>query len=144
MKKLFLFILLIISTKAFSQKDPLEKIWYNEEKTSKIQIYKDVDGYFYGKIIWLKEPNANNGKPKVDDKNKDEKQRATPRMRLLILKKFKKPSIANVYDGGTVYDPNSGKTYCGKLTLVGKELKLKGYICNLSWFGRTNIWTQAE
>jgi uncharacterized protein (DUF2147 family) len=143
MKKLFLFILLSISVKAFSQKDPIEKIWYNEEKTSKMQIYKTADGNVYGKIIWLKEPNVINGKPKVDDKNKDEKQRTTPLMGLLILSGFKKSSEANVYDNGTVYDPNNGKLYCGKITLNGKELNLRGYICGWSWFGRTSTWTET-
>jgi uncharacterized protein (DUF2147 family) len=144
MKKIFLFILLVISARAFSQKDAIEKIWYNEEKTSKIQVYKAVDGNYYGKIVWLKEANDNNGKPKVDDKNKDEKQRTTPRIGLLILRAFKKSSEANVYDSGTVYDPNNGKTYCGKITFNGKELNLRGYICGWSWFGRTSTWTQAE
>jgi uncharacterized protein (DUF2147 family) len=144
MKKLFLSILLVISARAFSQKDPIEKIWYNEEKTSKIQIYKAVDGNFYGKIIWLREPNDIKGKPKVDDKNKNEKLQTTPRMGLLILRKFKKYSDENVYDNGTVYDPNNGKTYCGKLTLNAKKLQLRGYICAWSWFGRTSTWTQAE
>jgi len=144
MRTIILFILIVTTTKVLSQKDPLEKVWYNEEKTSKIEIYKAMDGNFYGKIVWLKEPNDNNGKPKVDDKNKDEKKRTTTRMGLLILRKFKKTSNSNVYDSGTVYDPNNGKTYCGKLTLNGKELKLRGYICDWSWFGRTSTWKQAE
>src|SRR5258708_38365152 len=144
MKKIFLFVLLATSIKAFSQKDHLEKIWYNEEKTSKIQIYKAVDGSFYGKIVWLKEPNDNNGKPKIDDKNKDVKKRTTARMGLLILRKFKKTGDSNEYDSGTVYDPNNGKTYCGKLTLNNNELKLRVYICDWPWFVRTTTWTHAQ
>jgi uncharacterized protein (DUF2147 family) len=146
MKTTFVFLLACLcSISAFSQKDPIEKVWYNAEKTSKIEIYKAVDGNYYGKIVWLKEPNdAATGKPRVDKNNKEESQRNQPVMGLLILRKFKKSSAANEYEGGTVYDPNNGKTYCGTITLKDKELKLRGYICGWSWLGRSSTWTLAE
>lgn len=131
----------LIST---AQKEAVEKVWYNAEKTSKIQIYKAVDGLFYGKIIWIKVPNDKNGKPKLDVNNKDEKLRSQPVMGMLIIKKFKKGSSANEFEDGTVYDPISGKTYCGTLTVNGKELKLRGFICGFSFLGRSSIWTVAE
>jgi uncharacterized protein (DUF2147 family) len=135
---------LAISFFAFAQKDPVERIWMSAEKTSKIEIYKAVDGNFYGKVIWLKEPNDKKGKPKLDEQNKDEKQRNQPIMGLLIIKKFKKSATANEYDEGTVYDPNNGKTYCAKLTLKGKELKLNGFVCGFTWLGRSTTWSLVE
>ena len=49
---------------SLAQADPLERnLWYNEEKTDKIQIYKATDGKFYGKIVWLRIPIAEDGKP---------------------------------------------------------------------------------
>ncbi len=45
------------ANKAFAEKDKLEGLWYNAEKTAKIQIYRAVDNKFWGKIVWLKEPN---------------------------------------------------------------------------------------
>ena len=65
-------------------------------------------------------------------------------MGLLILKRFKKTNNPNEFDDGTVYDPNNGKTYCGKITLNGKEIKLRGHICGLSWLGRSSTWILAE
>lgn len=145
MKRYFLFAALLLFTiHCVAQKDAIEKVWYNAEKTSKIEIYKAVDGNFYGKIVWLKEPNDKNGKPRLDVNNKDAKQHSQPIFGLLILQKFKKTGTANEYEGGTVYDPNNGKTYCGKLTLQGKELKLRGFICGWSWLGRSSVWTLAE
>jgi uncharacterized protein (DUF2147 family) len=144
MKKLIIILLVTLSSAAFAQKDPLEKVWYNQEKTSKIEIYKAVDGNFYGKIIWLQTPNDKAGKPRTDIENKDEKLRSTPLQGMLILRKFKKGTEANVYESGTVYDPNNGKTYCGKLTLNGTELKLRGFICGWTWLGRTSTWTLAQ
>lgn len=141
---IFLLVSLAISFFSFAQNDPIERIWMSAEKTSKIEIYKAVDGNFYGKVIWLKEPNNKKGKPKLDEQNKDEKQRNQPIMGLLIIKKFKKSATANEYDEGTVYDPNNGKTYCAKLTLKGKELKLHGFICGYTWLGRSTTWSLVE
>ncbi len=144
MKNILLFALVLITKFGIAQKEPIEKIWWSEEKTSKIQIYKASDGYFYGKIIYLQTPNDKNGHPRVDNKNPDDKLKSTPVLNLVILKKFKKSTEPNVYEEGTVYDPHSGKTYCGKLTLTEKSLKLRGFICSFSWFGRTSVWTLAE
>ena len=131
----------LIST---AQKESVEKVWFNAEKTSKIQIFKATDGNFYGKVIWIKEPNDKTGKPKLDFNNKEEKLRTQPIMGLTIIKKFKKGSSANEFEDGTVYDPISGKTYCGTLSVNDKELKLRGFVCGFSFIGRTSVWTLAE
>lgn len=44
--------------------------------------------------------------------------------------------------GGQLYDPKSGKTYNGSMTLAGDKLKLRGYVM-FSILGRTEIWTRA-
>ena len=67
--------ILFISNTIHAQKDKIEHVWYNEEKTSKIQIYKGADGIFYGKIVWLIRPLDIDGKPKLDKFNPDEKQK---------------------------------------------------------------------
>lgn len=41
--------------------------------------------------------------------------------------------------GGSVYDPESGKTYKGNIDLTGDTLKLRGYI-GITLFGRTETW----
>lgn len=142
-KIVYLFLTLFISFAATAQN--IERVWYNAEKTSKIQVYKATDGKIYGKIVWLQKPNDDAGKPRTDIKNAKEELRNLPLLNTTILKGFSKSSDdANVYEGGTVYDPKSGKTYCGKLTLDGKELKLKGFICGFSLLGRSSVWTLAE
>lgn len=45
-------------------------------------------------------------------------------------------------DGGTLYDPKSGKTYSGSMTSQGNKLKLRGYV-GIKMFGRSEIWTRA-
>lgn len=146
MQKIICFVLaLFCAALAFAQKDNIERTWFNAEKTSKIQVYKGTDGKFHGKIVWLQQPDDASGKPRTDSKNSDESLRSRPLLNTVILKNFSKSSeTAGVYEGGTVYDPNSGKTYCGKLTLNGREIKLKGFICGFSLLGRSSTWTLAE
>ena len=139
---LFLFVFLfLISKVAGAQADPIEHTWYNEAKTGKIQIYKAVDGKFYGKIVWLKEPNRD-GKPKLDIENPDKSKRNQPTMGLLILKGFKKTGT-NVYDDGTIYDPKNGKTYDSVMKLNGNKLNVRGYVL-ISLIGRSETWTMGD
>lgn len=46
-------------------------------------------------------------------------------------------------EGGTLYDPKSGKTYRGEMTASGNALALRGYI-GLKVFGRTETWTRTQ
>ncbi|MCX6199857.1 MAG: DUF2147 domain-containing protein [Bacteroidetes bacterium] len=139
-------LLLNISSFAQREKNQIEKVWYNQEKTSKIEVYLAKDGKYYGKVVWLDNFNdEKTGKPKTDKENPEESLRATPIMAILILKGFSVDAEdKNVYTGGTVYDPKNGKTYCGKLTYKGKTVDLRGFICSASFLGRTSTWKLAE
>jgi uncharacterized protein (DUF2147 family) len=143
--KLFLICFFaIISLAVSGQKHAIEKTWYNAEKTSKIRVFKATDGKYYGKIVWLKAPNDDKGNPRTDNKNADEKNKTKPLMDLLILSGFSATKDPNVLEGGKVYDPNNGKTYCGKLTIKDNLIDLRGFICGMSLLGRTSQWTLAE
>lgn len=132
-----------LSSAARAQRDKIEGIWWNNEKSAKIEIYRAaVDKKFYGKIVWLKEPNKD-GKPKVDDKNPNAKKRNTPLMGYPVLKGFEVDD-EDTYDSGTIYDPKNGKTYDCKITYRNKnELGIRGYV-GVSLLGRTTTWTRAE
>jgi uncharacterized protein (DUF2147 family) len=138
--------LLIFCLKISAQKNQIEKCWYDEGKTSKVLIYRAVNGKYYGKIVWLKGPiDKATGKPQKDDENPDPKLRSNPVQDLIILKDFiPDPEDKNVYTGGSIYDPDSGKTYCGKITFKGSKPDLRGYLCSFSIFGKTETWTEAN
>ncbi len=147
MKSAYLFKTLVLvctltacSLHSFAQ-DAIERLWYNQEKTAKIQVYKATDGKFYGKIVWLKEPLAE-GKPKVDKNNPDKARRNDPVMGLQLLKGFKKDGDHH-YEDGTIYDPKNGKTYSCKISHTGDVLDVRGYV-GISLFGRTTTWTKAD
>ena len=99
---LVILTLTIISLAAKAQTDPVEGLWYNDVKSGKIEIVKHANGKFYGKVVWLKEPNEF-GKPKVDRLNEDPKLRSRPRLGLPVLNDFVKDGNDKYYDG-TIYD----------------------------------------
>lgn len=130
-----------VNVSASAQTDPIEKVWYNQEKTAKIQVYKAKNGKFYGKMVWLKDP-LENGKPKVDKENPDAKKRNTPLIGLVLLSGLEKDGDKE-YDGGKIYDPKNGKTYSCKITHNGNSLDLRGFV-GISLIGRTSVWTLAD
>ncbi len=140
---LSLVLFCIVSIAVHAEKDPFCKIWYNQEKDAKLEVYQ-VGNSFEAKIIWLKEPNEN-GKPKVDKNNPDEKLRSRPALGMVILRGLvKSKDEPNYYDNGKVYDPKNGKTYDCHLTLKGNTAELRGFVLGMSFLGRTSVWTQAD
>lgn len=47
----------------------------------------------------------------------------------------------DMYEGGTLLDPKSGKTYDGKMWAEGNTLKVRGY---LGFFYRTQTWYKVD
>jgi len=120
--------------------DAILGIWFNAEKDAKIEVYK-VDGKYCGKVVWLKNPNDTQGKPKTDIENPDPKLRNRPRLGLVVLTDLKHAG-GNSYEKGRIYDPKKGKTYACQAELANPRLlKLRGYI-GISLIGRTSEWTR--
>lgn len=141
---LSILVMSLIASTASAQKDQFCKIWYNQEKDGKLEVYQ-VGDKFEAKIIWLKEPNEKDGKPKLDKNNPDDKLKSRPVQGLVILRGlYKTKDNPNYYDGGKVYDPKNGKTYDCHLTYKGNTAELRGYVLGMSFLGRTSVWTLAE
>jgi uncharacterized protein (DUF2147 family) len=145
MKQCFCFLLLLgIYSAGVSQtkSNDIVGVWLtNGKNPAKIQIYQNGDKY-YGKIISIKEPLDESGKPKTDIKNPDEKLRSNPVLNLVMLKDF-------IFDGkdewskGHIYDPTSGKTYSSYIKLQNwNTMKVRGYV-GVSLLGRTEVWTRS-
>jgi uncharacterized protein (DUF2147 family) len=123
--------------------DDIIGIWLNQEGTGKVQIFK-VGSTYYGKIVWLKEPNDSvTGKPRTDKENPDPKLKTAPLMGLVNLKGFSFDG-KDEWKDGTIYDPKNGKTYSCFIRFDGPErLKIRGYI-GISLLGRTTLWTRSD
>jgi uncharacterized protein (DUF2147 family) len=145
MKKLLFtaIVILFVPVFLYAQASRIEGTWYNDDKTSKITIKKEINGKYEGKITWLDEPNEN-GKPKVDDENPDPKLQNRPIMGLTIVENFRYDSHKKQWVGGRIYDPKNGKTYdCFAWFEEGdySKLYLKGYVAGIKALGRKTIWT---
>ena len=127
--------LLSVSLLASSNADALLGEWLSQEKDGKIVIFKQGDQYF-GKISWGKIPG------KKDTKNPDEKLRNKDLVGAVILKNFK--FTGSSWENGTIYDPNSGKTYdcILKIRDGNKTLDIRGFV-GAAMFGRTSTWTRS-
>jgi len=124
---------------ARSESDRILGEWTTAEGKAKVLITR-CDSLYCGKIVWLKDP-LKNGSPVVDSKNTDPKLRDVPVLGMTILRGFQYDGDGE-YDGGKVYDPESGDTYSGKLQLVdARTLELRGYVL-IPLFGRTEAWTR--
>jgi len=151
MRKLFVvgvaIAFLLGAAQAEVKADDILGPWLTDGGDSKIEIKKENDKY-NGKIVWLKEPNqdANDpepGQPKRDSKNPDAARQKDPIVGLALLKDFTWDGSGN-WSGGTIYDPESGKTYKCTIKLTNeKTLDVRGYI-GVPAFGRSTVWTRAE
>lgn len=128
---------------AQSNADDVVGVWFNEEKDAKIEIFKCGNKYC-GKIIWLKEPNREDGSEKLDRENPEAKLRSRKIMGLQILEGFEFEGDGE-YEDGEIYDPKKGKTYDCLMELSdnGKKLDVRGYV-GFSLIGRTTTWTRAQ
>jgi uncharacterized protein (DUF2147 family) len=97
---------------------------------------------YFGKIIWLQEPNNEKGQPKLDANNPDPAKKNKPILGSLILRNFQYDN--GEWNNGKIYDPMNGKEY--KCIIKLKEpntLNVRGYI-GFSMLGRTEVWTRLK
>jgi len=68
-----------------------------------------------------------------------------PVVGMTIIRNMKASGDKDVFEGGDILDPNNGKVYSAKLTLVdgGKKLDVRGYI-GTPLLGRTQTWQRVE
>jgi len=143
MKSLFLLFATFISLNALAQNskeaDAITGVWQSGSGKARIQIFKGNDDRFHGKIVWLREPNYEDGKPKVDRHNPDQSRKKVPIMGLQMLRNFQYEGD-RVWVDGKIYDPEKGSDYSCKLTLESENtLHVRGFI-GISLFGRTDTW----
>lgn len=141
-QRLTIIFLLFFSTNAFSQnRDQIIGKWINATGEAHIQIYPN-SGKYFGKIAWMKVPNNPDGKPRLDKNNPNTSLSQNPILGLLILKDF--VFSDDIWEGGSIYDPKTGKTYSCKISPQGPDkINVRGFV-GFSMLGRTESWTRAK
>ena len=122
------------SALANSSSDVILGEWISEAKDGKITIFKQGERYF-GKITWGKTPG------RKDAKNPDARLRNREIVGSIILKDF--TFTGSSWENGTIYDPNSGKTYDCILKVKdnNQKLDIRGFV-GVAMFGRTSTWSR--
>lgn len=134
LKFLILTFTLFISTFVHCQQKITGK-WINEDNDAQIEIFQK-ESKFFGKIVWLKEPNQPSGKPKMDLKNENENLRKRPIIGLIILSDLMYSN--GKWINGSMYSPKNGiLVACTASILNENELKLT---LSKSVFRTTKIW----
>ncbi|GFO60200.1 hypothetical protein GMST_25250 [Geomonas silvestris] len=140
-------VLLILTAAAYGAADDILGAWKNEDGRAQIEIYH-CDGKYCGRLAWLgrpvyppDDPQGMAGKPRVDRENPDPKLKGRSLLGLKIMQGFSYGG-GESWEHGEIYDPDSGKTYSCKMTLVNAtKLKIRGYV-GVPLFGRTTVWTR--
>lgn len=140
-----------------SDGDLIVGFWVPEDGRSVIKIYKgtgengeDVNKY-YGKVVWLLEPNDADGNPRKDIENPDESLRDRPLKGLRILQDLEFIEVDGKdvsWDNGKIYKATSGEFYAFEAeinTRKPNEMDAKGSLIAFgkpTFFGISQTWTR--
>jgi len=137
-------LLVVAGAAAYAQStaspDACVGVWKTGNGKGMVQIYQKGDRYF-GRLVWLKEPNdPKTGQPKLDKNNDDETKRTRPIMGLVMLRNFSWDADDAEWNDGYIYDPENGEEYSCTMKLKdANTLDVRGYVM-VSAFGRTDTW----
>lgn len=140
--KLLALLLLLLPLSAFAQTTPVGTWTTIDDKTQKpksvVEIYQAKDGSLAGRVTDVLQ--SDRGPNPVCDKcSGDRKDKPVKGMVILWGIKQK----GDVWEGGQILDPASGKVYSVKVTPVddGKKLEVRGFM-GFSLLGRTQTWVR--
>jgi len=133
----FTFFIALGNSATAQKADDIIGIWMPSEGTSYIQIYKQKESEkYFGRIVWLKEPNDETGNPKKDP-NGD------PILKMVNLKDFVFED--DEWTDGTIYDPKSGNLYYCTIEMDKKDkLAVRGSVDPFGLVGRTDVWVRMK
>lgn len=127
--------------------DDITGTYWNAEKTGKIRMYKAKNGKYYGKLVYMDEPNDANGNPKKDPNNPNAALRDRALQDMVIVRAFSWDEDEKEWNNGTIYNPEDGKTYDAYLYFTGEDknrLYLRGYVMGMPFLGKTTEWTRIK
>ena len=109
--------------------------WLTEPRDGIIEITRAADNTYQGRII------GGNAPHRLDQHNPDPGRRQLELLGQTILLGLHDEGGGN-WAGGTIYDPDSGRTYKCHIELFnGDRLKVRGFI-GVSLLGRSQTWTR--
>lgn len=133
-------LLTALLTTRGAQADAPEGRWLTQDKDGVVEIYHCGE-VLCGRLLWFRMQSLHDNPQALDIHNPTVGLRNRPLCGLVILSGFR-PEGQDRWTGGSAYDPESGHTYSGNITLEPDgHLSLRGYI-GISLFGRSEEWTR--
>ena len=115
----------------------------NTKREKSLVRIVESGGVYTGKVEKVIDPDS----PKdATCKDCTDDRKDKPVVGMTIISNMKaSASDKNLFEGGDILDPNNGKVYSAKLTLVdgGRKLDVRGYI-GMPMLGRTQTWQRVE
>lgn len=148
---LCLFVLLltlpVTGLAAQESSDAITGIWEVEDGTGRIEIHR-CETRYCGRIVWISEPvypagDRMAGKPLLDRENPKKELRSRPQLGLRIMEGYTWRGN-NLWDDGTIYNTENGRSYKSSLSLKSPDLlKLRAYV-GISLFGGSTVWKRVR
>lgn len=130
-----------LATAAAARGEAVPGRWLTHEKTAVVEIYRCGKGDLCGRLVWFRMKPTDHNPQALDIHNPTPVLRDRPLCGLVMMWGFQREG-ENEWSGGSLYDPESGSRYRGKMTLnPDGTLSLRGYI-GISLFGRSQDWTR--
>lgn len=113
-----------------------------DDNTGKVRSIVEItesDGKFYGKVVRLFRPPAEDQDPICDKCDPEDPRFKKKIIGMEIIRSLQKDGLA--YSGGDILDPENGRVYRSKIWVEASVLKVRGY-----WgpFYRTQTWQRAD
>ena len=131
--------LLLCNISSFTQipADEIQGYYMSPGKNSIFKFYKGNHNKYYGKIVWMKNPE------RLDTLNPDKTKRHRKILGSLIAWDFIHDGNHN-WNKGHIYDANSGKTYKAKITKdKDANLTVRGYI-GVQLIGKSEYFVKVD
>lgn len=137
------------SSAAFPNEGDILGLWEVEEGDGRIEIFRCGDK-FCGRIAWLKEPNypmddkgGMGGRPLLDRDNPKKELKGRQQLGLVIMEGYTFRG-SNLWDDGTIYNTENGRTYKSRLSLKSRDrLQLRAFI-GISLLGGSTLWKRVN
>jgi uncharacterized protein (DUF2147 family) len=123
-----------------------EGVWLHDNERIRVKIApcdEQSDEPLCGTIVWLKNPDDEEGVPRRDTENPDQTQRDQLVVGTTVIHGLVR-SGPRLWTGGTIYNPDDGETYSARVTLVDPNtVHVRAYVL-LPLLGETKVWTRVE
>jgi uncharacterized protein (DUF2147 family) len=116
--------------------------WYAEGGAAQVDVAR-CGRSLCAKVAWLRAPFDENGCELKDGLNADARLRERPLEGLELFHGLAQSAEdEDLWTGGTIYDPTSGRTYSCRVRVDGDRLHVRGYL-GVPMLGRTTTWIRV-